>query len=186
MKIGYLGPEGSHSERALELYDCGAKGIPLPDIYCVFQALSEGSTDFAFVPVQNSIAGDIQETKEELANFFGKYLSKAQIIDSISYTVENALGVHKDCEEVHAILSKDIIFAQCSDFLRKHYKNIIIRHAESTSSAMREILEKNMIYTATIGSKYSLEKHGLKIRAEKIDNRPDNNTTFFVLRRTYQ
>jgi chorismate mutase/prephenate dehydratase len=63
LKIGYLGPEGTFSQQAVQKhFGHSAKGLPLSTVEEVFDEVAAGHADFGVVPVENSGQGMIQST----------------------------------------------------------------------------------------------------------------------------
>ena len=63
LKVGYLGPEGTHTQQAaLKHFGHSVKALPLASIEEVFQEVEAGHADFGVVPVENSTQGTIQST----------------------------------------------------------------------------------------------------------------------------
>jgi chorismate mutase / prephenate dehydratase len=63
LKIGFLGPEGTHSQQAVyKHFGHSIHGLPLSSIEEVFQEVEAGHADFGVVPVENSTQGTIQST----------------------------------------------------------------------------------------------------------------------------
>src|SRR5690606_12992983 len=63
LRIGYLGPEGTFSQQAVQKhFGHSAKGLPLASIEEVFDEVAAGNADFGVVPVENSGQGTIQST----------------------------------------------------------------------------------------------------------------------------
>jgi prephenate dehydratase len=59
--VGFLGPSGTFTEEAL-LSDpalAAARRVPLPSFVHVLSAVTDGSVDFGFVAIENSIEGTV-------------------------------------------------------------------------------------------------------------------------------
>src|SRR6516162_8165885 len=66
--IGFLGPPGTFTEEALRSEPQLAKAQlrPLPSFVHVLSAVTDGSVDFGFVALENSIEGTVSITLDQL------------------------------------------------------------------------------------------------------------------------
>ncbi len=183
-KIGFLGPKGTYTELALNLYLDGSldgRGdyeiLPLPSIDAVFQAIAEGNTDLGFVPVENIIQGPVTQTLDNLL----RYSPKLKISGATILPIEHALGALPARGKIKRILSKDTALEQCSIYLNENYPGAEQVQVNSTSEAMRLIGEKSMDDAAAIGMGSSFQRYGLEVIARNVGNVKNNKTRFIVL-----
>ena len=73
-KVAYLGPAGSHCQRALAAYRPEAEHIAYPSISAVFAAVSASQVDFGFVPIENVINGRVAQTLDNLRQYAGRLM----------------------------------------------------------------------------------------------------------------
>ncbi|MCJ1401417.1 prephenate dehydratase [Xylographa trunciseda] len=84
---------------------------------------------------------------------------------------------------VKRIYSHPQAFGQCEAFLSTYLKGVERQEVSSTSKAA-EIVAKDTTETmAAISSKVAAQVHDLDILATRIEDRDDNTTRFFILRR---
>jgi len=177
MKIGYLGPAGTYTERALELYMPDAEKKALQSISKVFQETASKQVDLGFVPIENVIQGPVTETLDNLLDF----VPHIQIVDATVLDIMHALGALPGHGEIKRILSKDTALDQCSKYLNEIYPNAERVPVNSTSGAMEMIAAKQLMDSAAIGMESSFTQYGLEVLATNIGNRKSNKTRFIVL-----
>jgi len=166
MKIGYLGPAGTYTERALELYNSEAEKIVLPNIPQVFEALKSKKVDLGFVPLENVIQGPVTETLDSLF----LYSPEIQIVDAIMLDIRHALGALPEHNEIKRIMSKDTALSQCSKF--PHLYGVMLRQNPHALSALKTFQKKlEEIVTALEQGKDNIfeemMKHNAKMLGEK-------------------
>ena len=95
LNIGYLGPKGTYSYRAAELYSQKLNKIPFNSINEVLGSLKDKSTDLVIVPLENSIQGSIVEVLDFLADEKNNYNIIGELelnINHSIYTLEKYKG----------------------------------------------------------------------------------------------
>lgn len=177
LKIGFLGPEGTHSQQAVyKHFGHSIHGLPLGSIEEVFQEIESGAADFGVVPVENSTQGTIQSTLDMFLT------SDVKICGEVELRVHQHLlsrGGH--LEDIERVYSHPQSFAQCKAWLRQH-----LPHAEKipvASNAEAARRARNADDAAAIAGISAGTVYGLKSVAGPIEDRPDNTTRFLVLGR---
>ncbi|MFT4303853.1 MAG: prephenate dehydratase domain-containing protein [Candidatus Woesearchaeota archaeon] len=176
-KIAYLGPEKTYTEEALINNSPDSERIPLSDITSVFEAVESGQVDYGFVPHQNVIDWNIQETLRNLVTFS----STVQIVDAELLQINHVLAALKGHNQILEIYSKRTAIDQCSNFLHVNYRNAKRISANSTAGAMKKIADENLLNAAAIGKPEAAEQYGLEIIANQIANIEPNRTRFIKL-----
>jgi len=179
MIIGVLGPEGSYSEKAANLWALkyGISGAELryfADIEDAFLAVVKGKSDVSIIPVENSIEGSVGVTLDLLLE------NDAVIIAEIVVKIEHCLLSKGGPEKVRVILSHPQGLAQCRHFLKKHFPEAELRSTGSTSHAAR--LAGEFEEMAAIASPEAAERYNLKILLSNVQDRKENYTRFIVLK----
>jgi chorismate mutase/prephenate dehydratase len=177
LKIGYLGPEGTFSQQAVQKhFGHSAKGLPLASIEEVFDEVAAGHADFGVVPVENSGQGTIQSTLDMFLS------SPLKICGEVELRVHQYLlsrsGHLGDIERVY---SHGLSLAQCRGWLRQHLPDAEKHAVASNAEAARRA--RNADDSAAIAGENAAHVYGLKIIAGPIEDRPDNTTRFLVLGR---
>ena len=138
LKISYLGPKGSYSEKAAKLVaEEGTELIPLQPIDEVIRSLKSGEADISVVPYYNSIAGYVQTHLDLL------YQNELKIIGVKRVPIELCIGGYPD--KVKEIYSHPKAFEQCSKYIRQNYPKTSLLEVASTAEAAKKIRENNVI-----------------------------------------
>lgn len=177
LKIGFLGPEGTHSQQAVyKHFGHSIHGLPLLSIEEVFQEVEAGNADFGVVPVENSTQGTIQSTLDMFLT------SKLRICGEVELRVHQHLlsrGGH--IEDIERVYSHPQSFAQCKAWLRQYLPKAEKIPVSSNAEAARRA--RNADDAAAIAGASAASVYGLKSVAGPIEDRPDNTTRFLVLGR---
>ena len=182
LKVGYLGPEGTFSQQAVQKhFGHSAHGLPLASIDEVFQEVAAGHADFGVVPVENSGQGTIQVTLD-------LFLESINEGSSLKICGEVELRVHQHLlsrsgriEDIERIYSHPMSLAQCSGWLREHLPKVERIPVSSNAEAARRA--RNADDAAAIAGESAGHVYGLKKIAGPIEDRSDNTTRFLVLGR---
>ncbi len=177
LKVGYLGPEGTFSQQAVQKhFGHSAKGLPLASVEEVFDEVAAGNADFGVVPVENSGQGTIQSTLDMFLT------SPLRICGEVELRVHQYLmsrtGRIEDAERVY---SHALSLAQCRTWLRRHLpqaeKHAVASNAEGARRA------RMADDAAAIAGENAAHVYGLKMIAGPIEDHADNTTRFLVIGR---
>ncbi|MDI6823732.1 MAG: prephenate dehydratase [Bacillota bacterium] len=195
MRVAFQGEPGAFSEEAIWRYwqrwmaqdlssvqpgaSGGAEVRPLPcaTVEEVFRAVQEGGAELGVVPVENSYAGSINETSDFLRSF--PLYVRGEVILPVRHCLLALPGQH--LEEIRRVYSHPQALAQCSGFIRLHALEAVA--AADTAGSARFIREQGLAGAGAIAGGRAAEIYGLEILAEGIEDRPDNQTRFFVIGR---
>lgn len=177
LKIGFLGPEGTHSQQAVyKHFGHSIHGLPLSSIEEVFQEVEAGNADFGVVPVENSTQGTIQSTLDMFLS------SSVKICGEVELRVhQHLLSRAGRLEDIERVYSHPQSFAQCKAWLRQYLPNA--EKIPVTSNADGAKRARNADDAAAIAGISAATVYGLKSLAGPIEDRPDNTTRFLVLGR---
>ncbi|MDI6731041.1 MAG: prephenate dehydratase [Candidatus Margulisbacteria bacterium] len=192
MKIGYLGPEGTFSEEASQLYKKSVGSnvglIPYATFYDLLFAVEQGKIAEAIAPIENSIEGTIGTITDMLAKDVNLFICQEMVLPVYHYLIAPK-GIKLSA--ITDVISIPQALDQCKDFLRKHLPKAKVHMAASTSNAVMQVAtsigEKLAVHRkikggifAAIGTKSAAHLYALNILAKKI-NAKDNQTRFVVL-----
>ncbi|MGO1073700.1 prephenate dehydratase [Lysobacter sp. CA199] len=177
LKIGFLGPEGTHSQQAVyKHFGHSIHGLPLASIEEVFQEVEAGSADFGVVPVENSTQGTIQSTLDMFLT------SKLKISGEVELRVhQHLLSRSGRIEDIERVYSHPQSFAQCKAWLRQYLPKAEKIAVSSNAEAARRA--RNADDAAAIAGASAGNIYGLRNVAGPIEDRPDNTTRFLVIGR---
>ena len=176
LKVAYLGPEGTFTQQAaLKHFGNSAQSRPLAAIDEVFREVEAGAVNYGVVPVENSTEGVINHT---LDNFM---TSNLQICGEVELRIHHHLMISDitKADAITRIYSHAQSLAQCRKWLDSHYPNVERIAVASNAEAARRV--KGEWNAAAIAGDMAAELYGLKILAEKIEDRPDNSTRFLII-----
>lgn len=181
IKIGYLGPEGTFSEKAAQKWQQflqvphqleGKESIPQ-----LFRDLESKNLTQIIVPVENSIEGSVTVTQDYLISLQG-----VNVLGEISLSIEHYLVTNGpiSLQEIAGVYSHPQALAQCHRFLEQHLKHAKLFQTASTAEAARMVCESNKSIAA-ITSLDAANKYNLTVLAEKIQDFNGNKTRFWAL-----
>lgn len=183
-KMGFLGPQGTHSEEAAlylnSVLPHEYELVPCDNIYAAIHQVEQDKLDSCLVPVENSIEGSINITLDTLAES-----NSLCVVRELVWKVHNNLMISKDAlpgVPIRKILSHSQPLAQCREFIRCNYPQAEQEAVASTALAAKLAAEADLLEGwAAICSKRGGEIHGLKVAAANIEDRPNNATRFYQL-----
>ncbi|MGB9787453.1 MAG: prephenate dehydratase [Dictyoglomus turgidum] len=174
IEVLYLGPEGSFTHQAaVKFFGEGVKFKPLLLVEDIFKSLEEGS-EYAVVPIENSLEGTVGSTMDLLA------ITTKKVIGEVYLDVRHSLISSEDSmNKVKRVYSHPQALAQCKRWLRQNLPNVQEIPTSSTSFAAKIVKEEKE--SAAIASNFAAEVFGLNILAENIQDSWNNKTRFLVL-----
>jgi prephenate dehydratase len=179
MIIGALGPEGSYSEKAVQIWILRHRlnSVEIQyfaDIEDAFLAVIQKKSDLSIVPIENSIEGSVGVTLDLL------HENGVEIVGEIVVKIEHCLLSKGGPEKIKVILSHPQGLAQCRHFLKKYFPEAELRSTGSTSHAAR--LAGEFEEMAAIASPEAAECYRLEVLLPNIQDRKQNYTRFIALR----
>lgn len=176
--VGYLGPQGTHSEDVCshfypkEQWSFQSYG----SIDSCIRATANGSITESIVPIENSLEGSINITLDTLAHEVNLFITK-----EIVWPIHNhLLTKFPDDTEIHTIVSHAQPLAQCRQYLAKHYPHAKLEAVVSTVEAVR-IVASGAKHHAAIANMNASKLYNMHVAAADIQDHPHNCTRFVVL-----
>ncbi len=173
--VAFQGVSGAFSEQAALQFAPDAETIGFATFEEAFEAAVSGRCSHACLPVENSLAGSINQTYDLLT-------------DSVLHVVgEQVVRVHHNLlarpgtriEDVRRVYSHPQALAQCQGYLRKHGFEAVTDF--DTAGAAKLISENGGEGKAALASKRAAAAYGLDVLAENVEDLDFNYTRFFVL-----
>lgn len=173
--VAFQGVSGAFSEQAALQFAPDARTVGFPTFEEAFEAAVNGECTYACLPVENSLAGSINQTYDLLT-------------DSVLHVVaEQVVRVHHNLlvrpgtrfEDVRRVYSHPQALAQCQGYLRKHHFEAVTDF--DTAGAAKLIAENGGEGKAALASKRAAIAYGLEVLAENVEDLDFNFTRFFVL-----
>ncbi|NTU68040.1 MAG: prephenate dehydratase [Chlorobiaceae bacterium] len=171
--IAYQGEPGAYSEIAALRF-----GTPRPfeSFDEVFAAVASKRTDYAVVPIENSLGGSIHQNYDLLQD------QPVVILAETFVKVEHCLqGLHgSSIEEARKVLSHPQALAQCRNFIAEH-PHIKAEAAYDTAGSAKIVAAGGDPSVLAIASRRAAELYGLDILRENLADEEWNITRFFCI-----
>lgn len=152
---------------------------PISLLYCgsfeeVFEKLTSGIVDKAFVAVKNSNHGEIKEVERLLArihpHYEGEYLLPIQ---------QHIIGLPEtNLSGVTHVVSHPIAISQSSKYIERSFPGVHVMEYHDTAAAVEWVKQHADPKYVAVGSERAAELHGLVILQESIQNDPNNASLF--------
>ncbi len=183
VRVGYQGVVGSYSDLAAQklfatrdvarLERIGYRGFA-----AVVDALEAEELDYALLPIENTIAGSINEVYDLLG------ARRMTIVGEEVWAVEHCLlglpGTR--AEELRVVRSHPVALLQCTRFV----EGLVGVRAESfhdTAGAAEAVARDGDRHVAAIASEEAAREYGLEVLRRDISNQPVNLTRFLLFAR---
>jgi prephenate dehydratase len=177
--VAFQGAPGAFSEEALlERFRWRAAPLPCRSFGAVVDAVEEGRADFGVLPVENTLAGTVTGAYDALAG--SRLLVVGEVIHPIRHCLLGLAGARPD--RLTRIVSHPVALAQCTRFLSAHPSAESVA-VYDTAGGAEEVAERGDPRTGAVASRGAAARYGLEILAEGIQDRDDNQTRFYVVRR---
>jgi prephenate dehydratase len=198
ISIAHLGPRGTYAEMAALTFaqslsappltggsidqllqnispDLGNSLAPYPSIPRTLQAVAEGATTWAVVPVENSIEGGVSATLDSLWQLPSLFVHRTLILP-----IRHAyLSFCSAIDQVETIYSHPQALAQCQGWIADHCPEAECIPMNSTTEAAQRISQQPN--SAAIASRRAANLYDLPVLAYPINDYPDNCTRFWVV-----
>ena len=179
-RLTYQGQAGAFSEDAAsEFVASGAPLLPSRTLEGAFDAVEQGQADVALLPVENTLAGPIDETFDLMS------IRDLVIVDETVQPIFHCLIAPRGTalDRVRRIHSHPIALAQCAGFLRAHPEWEPVS-AFDTAGAVEMVIRDRMPASAAIASARAAEVYGGNILLDGIQDHPENYTRFLLFGRS--
>ena len=142
-------------------------------------ALLDGQCDRAFLPIENTTAGSINQVYDLLQ------ASDVSVVGEETWRVDHCLAAVSEVAvaSLTRVLSHPQGLEQCAAFLRS-LPNAVPVTVFDTAEAMRAVAQEGDPTWAGIGSQEAAEAHGLVVLRRGLADRAENWTRFLLLSRT--
>ena len=174
LRVAFPGERGAYSEDAVAAVWTNAEPVPTRTPLEVASAVSAGDVDAGILPVENTLAGSVVASYDALAQCDNLH-AVAEAVVRIRHCLLAARGA--TLESIELVESHPVALAQCTMFLARHPR-IQVRAATDTGRAAREVAEADDPRRAAIAGMAAATRHGLRVLADGIEDRPDNQTRF--------
>lgn len=173
--IVYQGEPGAFSEEACRRFAPDLTPTPAPSFAHVFGAVTEGRAAAAMVPVENAIAGRVDDVYRLLPAM------------PLSIASEHFLPVKMqlmtlpgaDPDGLTAVRSHAMALSQCAGVIAR--RNLVAEVARDTAGAARELAEAGTPHVAVVAPEGAAARYGLEIIERDVQDEERNVTRFLRL-----
>ena len=182
LRIGYLGPKGSHGHLAASRqFGSSVELEDLRAIEGVFEEVARGHVDYGLVPIENSSAGGVTET----LNAFVEYHRDVTVYGELQLAVHCSLLANSEPHQITRIYATSESIGQCRHWLATQYPQAELLTVDSTATAAKlardEMEHETAAPVAAIGSEFAGELFGLHALFDQIEDRRNNVTRFLII-----
>ena len=179
-RVAFQGVEGSYSEIAARKY-FSVRSDSMELVGCssfqdALQMAESGEVGYAFLPIENTTAGSINQTYDLLRG------TNLRIVGEEILHVRHCLLsiVGAKVEELQRVLSHPQALIQCSRFLAA-LDEVELVAFEDTAAAAREVARVGDPTQAALASVEAAEIYGLDVLREAVADQDENWTRFVVI-----
>lgn len=175
MKIAFQGVKGCNSEVGLrEHFESSIEPLGFDFSAQAFEAVEIGYADCGFIPIENSIAGNVAVNLDLL------YKHDFHIIGEAFLPINHCLLVNSGTKlkDIKKIYSHPVALAQCQEFIKRH--ELIAVPDFDTAGAARGLAERNTHDEAAIAPMLCTEYYGLELLKENLQRLRTNITRFLI------
>jgi prephenate dehydratase len=177
--VAFLGPAGTYTEEAAKLHAPGANLVACASLPDVVAAVDGGAVDEAVAPIENSIAGSINDIVDALIG--AQY---ARINGELLLPIHICLIAPAGTEiaKIRKVRSKAEALGQCRRYLQQTLPSAILEPYDSTAGAVASLKASDGT-VAALGPEQAATLHGMNVIARGVEDRQNNITRFVVLGR---
>lgn len=181
-ELAFLGPRGTYSEQATDLYRSRVKGfdttVPLPTITAVAEAIRKGEAPRGIIPAVATTGFPVESTKALL----GALDPGFRIVGEVNIPIDIDLMVKPGTKpaDIKAILSHPNALGEAADWLRQHYPDAKLEPVRSTAAAAEQVSRGDGTIAAVAGPS-AAKLYGLDVLAERVQDNKDNRTSFWAI-----
>jgi prephenate dehydratase len=174
IRVSFQGERGAFSEAAARsFFHETIETVPLPTFSDVLESTENDKTEYAILPVENSIEGSVGESNDLL------YSTTLNVIGEIYHRIQHCLIGFDSIAKIDTVYSHPQALGQCRKFIQKnHFKTVPTYDTAGSVKIIKEINKPNI---ACIASKQASEIFQVPVIAESIEDNPNNYTRFLVL-----
>ncbi|HYM71095.1 MAG TPA: prephenate dehydratase [bacterium] len=178
MRVAYQGEPGAYGEEAVHRLFGEVPTVQCTSFAGVFEAVQRGDADRGVVPVENSLAGSINETYDLLLAH--ELVITGELDLRVSHCLMGLPG--QTLGQIKKVYSHPQALAQSDAYLKRLGAELVPYY--NTAGSAKMIREQALEGCAAVASRRAATLYGLEILAEAIETAPSNYTRFFELSTT--
>lgn len=177
--VCFQGVEGAYSQLAMiEFFkDKMKSSFHVQSWRDAMDAITNGQADYAVLPIENSLAGSIEENFDLLSEY-----NVAIVGEQILKVNHALLGVKgAKIEDIKTVYSHPKAIAQCDEYIRTKHMDWDVKNLHNTAVSAQKIRDDKDITQAAIGSTFNATLYDLDILEENIQDNKSNATRFIIV-----
>lgn len=179
LKVAFQGEPGAYSEEAVRaVFGDDVEPVPRRSFEDVATSVLRGETERGLLPVENTLAGTVAGSYDVLAG--GELEVVGEVVRRIRHCLLGLPGARID--GLRRVLSHPVALAQCTEFFRRH-PEIEGVAVYDTAGAARSVAEEGDAAVGAVAAAGAARRYGLEVLASDLQDRPDNQTRFYVVGR---
>jgi prephenate dehydratase len=177
-RVAFQGIAGAYSEQAIrQFFGAEVESVPRRTLADIFFAVERHDADYAMLPVENSVAGSVNQSYELLVEHDLRI--HAEVVLRVRHKLLGLPGAQ--LSDLKRVRSHPQALAQCQRYLARY--GLEPEPAFDTAGSARDLAAEPDPETGVIASALAAELYELEILDHDIEDFPFNYTRFFVLSR---
>ena len=175
-RYAYLGPAGTFTEAALApLIKSGDVAEPAANVTAALESVRSGHSDYALVPIENSVEGVVARTLDELAVGEPLMIIGEQVLQ-VSFALMVKPG--NSLSDIKRVATHPHAEAQCREYIAKNLPHAEVVMTNSTAAGAESVAKGDA--DGAIAAEVAASHYGLEVIERNIGDR-DGAVTRFVL-----
>lgn len=181
--LAYLGPPGTYSEQAADLYRGRVTGfdktVALDTITKVVQAVVSGTSPRGVIPVVATSSGFAAESSRAMLAALDPGF---RVVGEVNIPIDNDLmtKIGASLSGIKTVLSHPNALGEAASWLHAHVPDAKLQETKSTAAAA-ELVSKGDETMAAVAGPAAAKLYGLTLLAERIQDNKDNRTSFWAI-----
>lgn len=176
-RVSFQGERGAYSEDAARGFFGGEiETVPCATFADALGAAEDGRTEYAVLPVENSIEGSVGESNDLL------YGTGLCVVGEIYHKIEHCLIGTGELGDVRTVYSHPQAIGQCRRFIQDRGMRTVPTYDTAGSVGIVKGIDR--ADTACIASRSASGIHGVPVIREGIADEASNHTRFLILSRS--
>ncbi|MEN6414304.1 MAG: prephenate dehydratase [Veillonellales bacterium] len=177
--VSYLGPAGTYTEEATAIF-FGDKEttVPVPTVPEALKLVKTGQSQYAVVPVENTIGGPVY-------NYLDAVINDAElvVVGEINLPIRQTLLAlpGADIKGIKTIMSHPQGLAQSKDWIKANLPEAKLIEVPSTAEAAKRVAEMGDPSAAAIAASRTAAVYNLAVLASDLQYTNTNVTRFWVV-----
>lgn len=178
-QVAFQGVEGAYSQEAIRQHlGDGVETVPCRALTDLFAEVESGRAEFGAVPIENSVAGSINQSYDLLLE--RDLRVSAEVLLRVHHCLMAPEG--SGPEAIRQVRSHPQALAQCERYLAERgWEPVAAFDTAGSAEALAAHPEPGV---AVIASKLAALRYGLSVLAEGIEDQSWNYTRFFIIGQT--